>query len=633
MNGRRLHREFLDLAAARLDEPLAAADQQRLEAHMATCGACREQVAGYESDRAALRGLREPAPPRDLWARTSAALDREQAQPVERRSRLSGGQVVRSGPPGGRTVRGAFAAALAMLVIVAVVGSGFLPGFPGPFGGSRGVAEATPFEVEPRILAYFSTRDGEVGVYMGRIARVCPEAAEANCPTIEADVRKVASFTNDFVPQRLAVSPDGRTGAVVGTSPRGGAVYALQFPDLALETPEPTGTPSTSPTSDLAPTGSSEPPVEDTPSPLVPPTPGAGVEPLAIIEHVIVVGETPAYSADGTMLAFSAMPADSSSGPDIYLWRSGSEVAVPVTSDHGSIFASWAGGAIVGSRGVFTADGTPDAARPSSFLLDPATLEVRVLARSAWRPVVDPTGRFVIYWDGTLEADADGLTWRERRGGLYLAAWQLFDPAAAGPAPGPTAEPAPTGDPSPGAEPSETAGPTDGSGATPEPTVGVSTEPPTEAPTEPPAEPTYSATEPPAPSEPGKPQKLEPERDYLDDPILSWEIRWSPDGEWFGAWIGDRRAGEPPSPGEERGALTVGAVDRETGRVDRDRIQLDRAPAGRGFALGDHRIAWVTLPEPGGSSEVRLLVWTEDGRNRGVIRSTPGGGSDTLPAL
>ena len=621
MNRGRPHREFLDLAAARLDEPLPAVDEQRLEAHLATCDPCRARVAGYESDRSALRGLREVAPPRDLWARTSAALDREEARAVERRSRFGGRQVVR----GGRTARGAFAAGFAVLVIIAVVGSGLLPGFPDPFGGPGSVAEATPFDVEPRILAYFSTRDGEVGVYMGRIGRVCPEGAAENCPSIETDVRKVASFTSDFVPQRLAVAPDGRSAAVVGTSSGGGAVYTLRFPDLATETPPPTAAASSVPTGDVPPTGSSVPSVEGSPTPLVPPSPGRtpGVEPEAIIDHVIVVGETPAYSADGTMLAFSAMPADGSGGPDIYLWRVGSDAAVPVTTDHGSIFASWAGGAIVGSRAVVASDGPPDAATPSSFLLDPATLEQRALARPAWRPHVDPTGRFVIYWDGTLEADADGLTWHEMRGGLYLAAWQLFDPAAAGPEQGPTPEPAPTDGSSPTGEPTQTTGPT----------VGIATEAPIEPSTEPPAEPTDGATEPPAPSEPGEPQKLDPERDYVEDPIVSWEIRWSPDGEWFGAWIGDRKAGQPPSRGVEPGALTVGAVDRETGHVDRERIQLDRAPAARGFALGDHRIAWETLPEPGAPSEVRLLVWTDDGRDRGIIRTTPGSGIDTLPAF
>ena len=76
-------------------------------------------------------------------------------------------------------------------------------------------------------------------------------------------------------------------------------------------------------------------PAAGVPGSRVPDVPGAasasgsttGPEPtataLAIINDVVVVGETAAYSPDGTMLAFSARPADGSHGPDIYLWRLG----------------------------------------------------------------------------------------------------------------------------------------------------------------------------------------------------------------------------------------------------------------------------------------------------------------------
>ena len=52
-----------------------------LDDHLAGCSACRAIAAAYETDRLALRALRDrqPEPPRDLWARTSAALERESA--------------------------------------------------------------------------------------------------------------------------------------------------------------------------------------------------------------------------------------------------------------------------------------------------------------------------------------------------------------------------------------------------------------------------------------------------------------------------------------------------------------------------------------------------------------------------
>jgi hypothetical protein len=635
------HREFLALAAERLEAPLKPPDEEWLEAHLATCEPCRDRAAGYAADRAALRRLRRlPAPPRDLWARTSAVLDRE----AERRSRAPR---LLGLPVGGRTARAAFAAAVGLVLVVAATGSGLLPGFP---GGPTAEPAATPLAVEPRVLAYISTRDGEVGVYMGRIARVCPEPASAQCLPLESDVTKVASFT-DFVPQQLAVSPDGRAAAVVGTSRRGGAVYALRFPELDAATPSPAPA-SPGPTGPTPTEGATPPPDA---SPGVEPTAGPG--PALIIDNVIVVGEPPAYSADGTMLAFSAMPADGSSGPDIYLWRAGEAAAVPLTGDHGSIFASWAGGDIVGSRVVPAGDDLVDGedgdarATPVSFVLDLASGETRELARAAWRPIVDPTGRFVIYWDGTLRRAADGLTWEEASGGLYLADWATFDPPAEPPE-GPTAPPSeqPTDEPtdqptdqptmaagSPGPtrtvagtpDPTEEGTPPPTPSAAPRPTEGATPEQPEEGTPEPTADASPEPTEEAGPRPPG-PEQLVAGRDYAAEPIVSWEVRWSPDGQWYGVWIGE---GEPGLPGGDKqpGTLTVGAVDRATGRIDPTRLELDSVPALRGFAMGDHRIAWATLPGDDGASEIRLLAWSETGR--GEIRTKPGGGHNTLPAL
>ena len=41
----------------------------------------------------------------------------------------------------------------------------------------------------------------------------------------------------------------------------------------------------------------------------------------------------------------------------------------------------------------------------SSFLVDPATLDRTAIPTPAWRPAVDPTGRFVVYWEGTVALD------------------------------------------------------------------------------------------------------------------------------------------------------------------------------------------------------------------------------------
>ena len=73
----------LDCAARAGGRRLARRAPRRLRA-------CRSVAAAYEADRLALRGLRDqqPEPPRDLWARTAAAIERESA--VARRPRADG---------------------------------------------------------------------------------------------------------------------------------------------------------------------------------------------------------------------------------------------------------------------------------------------------------------------------------------------------------------------------------------------------------------------------------------------------------------------------------------------------------------------------------------------------------------
>ena len=69
----------------------------------------------------------------------------------------------------------------------------------------------------------------------------------------------------------------------------------------------------------------------------------------------------------------------------------------------------------------------PEAAVPVSFLVDPTTGAESILsATPAWRPVVDPSGRFVVFWAGTLRYDAASLSWVPAAGQLFLAPWPAF---------------------------------------------------------------------------------------------------------------------------------------------------------------------------------------------------------------
>ena len=86
---------------------------------------------------------------------------------------------------------------------------------------------------------------------------------------------------------------------------------------------------------------------QQVPTPVAPPSPPAtavpGLTVVSILDDVHSAGAPPAWSRNGEVLAFSAMPADGSHGPDVYTWRQGDDVAQPLTEDHASYFASWSG--------------------------------------------------------------------------------------------------------------------------------------------------------------------------------------------------------------------------------------------------------------------------------------------------
>jgi hypothetical protein len=110
------------LLAERLDAEIADSDAAWLSNHLITCADCSGAEAAYAEQRALLRGLAEPVPPRDLWARTSAKIELESgwlgrplAAPVDRPARR---------PPGARRGRrGGRVAPLATIVGPALSGS------------------------------------------------------------------------------------------------------------------------------------------------------------------------------------------------------------------------------------------------------------------------------------------------------------------------------------------------------------------------------------------------------------------------------------------------------------------------------------------------------------------------------
>lgn len=569
------------LASDQLNAALPPADAAWLSRHLAECGACRVIARAYAEDRALLRTLPLPEPPRDLWARTSVALERERA--THRR--------LRTGSTGRRVQWPALGGVLAVLIVGLLVGRSLLPAggpgvglaTPGPSGGpgSTPMAGATPLAVPPGDVAWIThTADGPYTMNIANVAMVCPQdaAPSSDCASIDAGAKRVLSFASK--PGSVVLDPQAEQAAVVesSASSTGGSIFVVP---IARSTPTPTETPSSKPTatpseavSPATPdtSASAEPSATSTPgeSPGAPsieptaspksspsgqpsPSPTATARALAIIDDVVVVGGDAAYSSNGKWLAFSARQAQGPDGPDVYVWHVGDEKARAVTSDHGSVFSAWVDGQVLASRAdridVPDAASSPDVesarAEPVSFLLDPSSGKEHDLdGFAAWRPVVDSSGRWVVYWTGSLVFDPVARTWIPADGQLVIDRWDSVgrDSSAA-----------------------------------------------------------------------ADPRPLLPE---IAAPVRAWEVRWDPSGRYLGAWVAD-----PLSPG--LGRLTLLAINRTTGRIDPDHKPVLRdAPALPGFAIGDGRIAWATPPGQDGEGS-RLLVLAWKGPDAGRVRSDP----------
>ena len=106
------------------------------------------------------------------------------------------------------------------------------------------------------------------------------------------------------------------------------------------------------------------------------------------------------------------------------MWHIGDETADRLTNDDSSVFASWDGDQVVGSRLVASdaaGDGAPAAV---SFLADPKTGTETGDPIALWRPVVDPTGRFAVAWDGTVDTEDGSARLTPGHGKLVATRWE-----------------------------------------------------------------------------------------------------------------------------------------------------------------------------------------------------------------
>ena len=585
------HERARGLAAERLLEPLEPTDASWLADHLTGCESCGAIASAYEADRMVLRGLRDraPEPPRDLWARTAAAIERESAS--------HGGASRRTTTPRRRSMP-ALGVLSGVAVIVVVIGASVLAGgfldqpqtadVPGSSGPAVAIASSaatpgpTPIVVGAGSVGWVGTAaDGALAYNVTDVDEVCPTKHQPDCaPVTDGDSKRVEIAIR---PKSISQSPVKNQAVVVGTDATGDdAVLVIALPTTeptttptqptipsappiasatptatATPTPEPTSsptrtsppTPSATPTATAAATviPTATPTATDTaepsPSAIPPASPTVTPEPtvaatLAIVSNVKVVGESAAYSPDGAWFAFTARPSDDSAGPDIYVWRVGDPLARALTQDHASVFASWAGDRLLGSRpGPADAAGDVSAA---SFFIDAGTGEETAIAAPVWRPVVNPAGDWSVGWEGSLELGPNRLTTVPAAGALVL---RPFD-AASGP--------------------------------------------------------DVTATSAPV---------------VAEGSFAEFDVRWDETGTWLAIWLAD--ATDPAI-----GRLSLLHRDAATGKLERPEGAPHDVTALPGFSIADGRLAWATPPGQGGEgSRVQIVAWT--GASVGAIESGP----------
>jgi hypothetical protein len=570
------HARARELAALRVDERLDPREDAWLDAHLLGCDACTRVAADYDAQRSLFAPARAalPVPPRDLWARTAAAID--DASPTPRRTGLSR----------------LYAPLAGAMVVAVAVGLGLLNGMPAKESTSKGdVPDATPFPlIAGEVQTISRNEDGQLEMGRQPVAEVCPLSAQtcgviAQTEKTDTELRTTAQDWDAIISpsqdqmvvvergdgaQAVFVLPVGSTTAIesspepVERTPAATEEPSSEPPtEIASATPEATdepvatetpaespgetvtadpgdSSPAESPDTSQAPASPSEAPATDEPSvtsepspsdttsteapasePATTPIPSVEVTPrpdgaVEIASDVIVVGTTAAYSADGRHFAFTARPANGDAGPDVYVWKVGDERALAITDDHRSVFAGWLGKQLLVSRV------RGNEARTVELKLSDGGTEA-VYDGPMWRPTVRPDGTSGVWWDGSIRPAGDGTGWRPDRGELVLGAWPADDASK------------------------QVLGGND-----------------------------------------------------LND----WAVRWDEDGTLVAVWTTN---GGP----DDAGALSLYTVDPGTGRADLDHPKLDKAAAFEGFSLRDGRLTW-SAPADGGDTTVQVLAWKGD---------------------
>jgi hypothetical protein len=360
------------------------------------------------------------------------------------------------------------------------------------------------------------------------------------------------------------------------------------------------------------------------------PAPSAAAT-TAIIEDVQLVGGSPAYSADGQWVAFSARPSDGAQGPDIYVWHVGDAKARRLTTDHQSVFSAWDVDQILGS--AIAPDGSTEPQAPAVKIAP---------AESPAPPSAAPSA-------GASEPAASAKP-----------------SASPVPSPSPTPSPSPAkrgknGHASPEVTPTATPSETPNATSSPAaasvgpsvPVVSFVLDPSTGARTpvarpaiwRPVVDPTNrsvvfwtgdQALDPVTNTwVPTNGRLVTADWQALMGPgevtatplpgtagqagVTAWDVRWDPAGRHLAVWIAD-----PTDPSTGRLSLFAVNADGSVGAT-----LLADITALPGLSLGSDRLAWASPPgQNGQGSTISVYAWSDEGA--GSLQGAPDPGTDAL---
>jgi hypothetical protein len=662
----RAHKNARALASLAIDSRLGPADAAWLDKHLIGCADCQAAANDYRAIHDEFRGLGAPEPPRDLWARTSAALDS-----VDRAGAGRGRGFGRTGLAGlnlGSLARNriSLVAAMAAAVVVLVVGTSFLS------HGTLFSPAAAPSHTTNVAIASAAATGGtqnalavvggtsywvapENGIYQIKGGAAHCTGSPENCAVTNGQgvvLGSVASKTAVSV----VISPNATRAAVWNAT----KIVILPLTDnspktvaIDLLTPQPVASPvATQPPATPAATDSTTPNATDaagatisateqpvaTAAAATPAPPAAtaasasGTQAAAILDGYQIVGRAPEFSANGQWVAFSARPSNVGSGSDVFIWRVGWARAQAVTAGHADLFAGWLGARILISEfaasssaasatpiapaaasettadatnapatdspapGASAADATPPPAPvlggqtgpdAISYVYDPLTSAVWEISRPMLMPVVDPTGRYVVYWSGSLAFDQTTGLYGPGRGDFYFDGWSHLNLVSAhlGGEGGLSATPAPTiaptEAPTAAAQPSDSASPLAlADGAFVARVASPAGMPPLVV----------------AQSSSSLPERVPV--DSIPGAVTSWSVRWDATGQFVAIWVAD--AGPT-----DVGNVTLFGVTPGTDLLNVD-IPLLSAPARSTIQFDDASFVY-TSPAGGGMTHLLQL--------------------------